>query len=397
MIRIFYPVNEVFPMDKARSIQIMNTAYALAENGNQVILAVGIAKGWTQAQLIQHYGIKDHPNLKIEPISTFRLRGKIRFSWNGVYYLFFLIKLFELLRHKKIDIIFVRHIKIANILLKMQKLINLPIVFETHEIFGLTSVIKKEKRLNKLQRIEEYIYKHASALISISSGLKKGIEEKFGVQNIHVIPDAAKIEVIPGSSARENRPGKTICYVGQLYSNRGVDVLIEALTFLDKQTMLYIIGGSPSCIGKYKISVQNLGIEKQVKFCGWVPHCEVSNLMSVADVAIIPYTNNLITSQYTSPLKAFEYMAAKVPIVASDLPSLREILTHKVNAILVPPENPAALASGIRELLSDQNLRNRLSRQAFSDVQQYTWDERAKNITRVLKEVLPGGLVKSAS
>ena len=88
---------------------------------------------------------------------------------------------------------------------------------------------------------------------------------------------------------------------------------------------------------------------------------------------------------FMSPLKLFEYMAAGVPIVATDLPSIREILHHKENAWLIEPGNPQALAEGIQYLLEDPVFAEHLARGAKRDVQQYTWERRAAAILRLLE------------
>jgi len=89
---------------------------------------------------------------------------------------------------------------------------------------------------------------------------------------------------------------------------------------------------------------------------------------------------------FTSPLKLFEAMAAGRPIVASDLPSVREVLEDGVHALLVPADDPHALAAAIRKLDSDEDLRKRLARAAGDKVRQYSWDERARKILRLLEE-----------
>jgi glycosyltransferase involved in cell wall biosynthesis len=79
-------------------------------------------------------------------------------------------------------------------------------------------------------------------------------------------------------------------------------------------------------------------------------------------------------------MKLFEYMAAGVPIVASDLPSIREVLRHGENAWLVKPGEPDAIAKGIQIILENPPLANQLSRQACLDVRDYTWRQRANRI-----------------
>jgi glycosyltransferase involved in cell wall biosynthesis len=87
-------------------------------------------------------------------------------------------------------------------------------------------------------------------------------------------------------------------------------------------------------------------------------------------------------------LKLFESMAAGRPIIASALPSIREVLSHEVNALLVPPGEPKQLADAIRRLSEDRELGARLARQAGQDVRQYSWDERGRKIVRLIQKTL---------
>ena len=88
--------------------------------------------------------------------------------------------------------------------------------------------------------------------------------------------------------------------------------------------------------------------------------------------------------KYTSPLKLFEYMASKRPIIASDLPSIREILNTE-NAILVKPGSAKALANAIKFALENPDFCAKISKQAYKDVQKYTWEKRAKRILEFIK------------
>ena len=90
---------------------------------------------------------------------------------------------------------------------------------------------------------------------------------------------------------------------------------------------------------------------------------------------------------FTSPLKLFDYMAAGVPIVATDVPALREVLVDGENALLVPPGDPEALAGAIDWILGDPALAERLRRRAFAEVADYTWERRAERIIEAVDAV----------
>jgi glycosyltransferase involved in cell wall biosynthesis len=128
---------------------------------------------------------------------------------------------------------------------------------------------------------------------------------------------------------------------------------------------------------------RRIGIpEHWLKFVDRVPNTEVPWWIRSCDLVILPLTADFMVHAGAMPLKLFEYMAAGVPILATDLPSIREVLRHGENAWLVPPSNPKALAEGIRHLLENPDLAERLAQQARKDVRQYTWKRRAAVILR---------------
>jgi glycosyltransferase involved in cell wall biosynthesis len=118
-----------------------------------------------------------------------------------------------------------------------------------------------------------------------------------------------------------------------------------------------------------------------------LPPVEVAARLRDAGVLLLPNPASAVASAFNSPLKLFEYMASGRPIVASDLPSFREILTDGHNAVLVEPGNARALAAGIRRIMEDAELGERLARQALEDVRGYTWARRAEKLDALFGEV----------
>ena len=122
-------------------------------------------------------------------------------------------------------------------------------------------------------------------------------------------------------------------------------------------------------------------------FVGQVDPTQVPALLRSVDVLALPNTPGRASSAYTSPLKLFEYMASGRPIVASDLPALREVLGPDTNAVLVEAGNPEALASGLARVLGDPALASRLAAQARDNVREWTWDKRAWRLDALLSGV----------
>ncbi len=126
------------------------------------------------------------------------------------------------------------------------------------------------------------------------------------------------------------------------------------------------------------------GNQGHIRIVGHRPHAEVPLWQRAADILVLPNTaKEAISRFYTSPMKLFEYMASGTPIVASDLPSVTEILTSE-RGVLVEPDNPKALASAIGRALADEQAAARAGR-AQAWVAEHTWAKRAARILGLLE------------
>jgi glycosyltransferase involved in cell wall biosynthesis len=151
-----------------------------------------------------------------------------------------------------------------------------------------------------------------------------------------------------------------------------------------------IVGGHSAepDLARTKSVADRLGIAARVTFTGLVEPARVAELLMQADVLALPNPASAISTRYTSPLKLFEYMATGRPIVSSDLPSIREVLRDGVNALLVPPGDPVALAAAIERLFNDHILATRLGRAALDEVPNYSWDRRAERLDALMSETI---------
>ena len=382
-LRIIYPVSEGIDLRRARFNQILQTTHALARQGCEVELLIGRNRTSILEEALPYFGLDRHQNLRIHPIPMLRMEeiNPIRLSWNGFYFWNCLIKIRGLLRDREYDAIYVRHLELANFLLNWQRFLKLPIIFEAHEIFHLTTERKEKER--KIYRRETRLYEGVNGVVAITGGLAEKIREVFRVSNpIEVIPDGVNFGFFQRTADRS--PHQKILYVGQLYPWKGIGILIEAMEYL-QEGCLHVVGGSQEAVEKWRKRSAEMKIQGRIVFHGQVSPREVQIHLQDAAVAVLPLTQDLISASFTSPLKLFEYMAAGVPIVASDLPSTREVLTPGVNALLVPANSPKALADGIRKLLGDRGLAERMGQKAAEDARQYTWEKRGERIIQFLR------------
>ncbi|MFQ5900444.1 MAG: glycosyltransferase family 4 protein [Thermodesulfobacteriota bacterium] len=380
---IYYPVPETFPDPRARFIQIINTALAIANKGYKIKLLIGKRRGVTVEDMLEFYGLDPHHNLEIVLLPMLRRENAsfLRVSWHGVFNIFLLIYLFRL--RKDAGVIILRHLKLARLLLRCNKVLQTPLLFEVHEIFHLS--IKDSEKVNKLKRLEERVYGHVNGLFVLTEQLKQCLKELLSITEtpIFFIPHAVKGEWFKEINSFDH--GKYICYAGSLYPWKGVDCIIRAMKYLPGE-ILYIIGGGTR-LEEIKNLAKKEGVEERVRFLGRMPHDAVRDYLLKAKVAVLPNTKEG-PSSVSSPLKLFEYMACGLPIVASDLPGFREILTHGKNALLFEPESPKALADRIQALFNKPSFARKIAAQARRDVEAFTYDKRAERIVAAIKEIL---------
>jgi len=112
----------------------------------------------------------------------------------------------------------------------------------------------------------------------------------------------------------------------------------------------------------------------------------VFGLTLFATILALPNRSSAISERYTSPLKLFEYLALGRPIVASDLPSIREVLGPET-AVLVPPDDPAAWASAFSALAADPARAASLAAASRRLAPAYTWGQRAARLEDALRQV----------
>ncbi len=208
---------------------------------------------------------------------------------------------------------------------------------------------------------------------------------KFGfkAEKILLVPDGVDLTEFDISVSKSEARRKlglplkqaTVVYTGHLYQWKGVELIAETAKML-KEVLFVLVGGTDRDIANFK---SRFGGIANLKIIGHRPYRQIPLFLKAADVLILANVpGQPLSERYTSPLKLFEYMASKRPIVASDLPSIREILNDK-NAVLVQP-TADSIAEGLKKVFSDQNLSDRISNQAFSDVQKFSWQNRTRQI-----------------
>ncbi|MFJ4591751.1 MULTISPECIES: glycosyltransferase family 4 protein [unclassified Kitasatospora] len=256
-----------------------------------------------------------------------------------------------------------------------------PFVYEVHQIRRDVSPPGTEHRLLGHQRL--------ARVVAITHALARDFQEAhaaLGPLPILVAPDCADPPA-PPTAAAPTLPGRPdvprIGYVGHLYDGRGIDLILELADRLPGLDF-HLIGGAAEDRARWEGSC---GLPN-VFFHGHRPPAELPSYYPSFDVVLAPYQRKVYTwgrlgetGRWASPMKLFEYMSHGRPIIASDLPVLREVLQDGVNCLLRPPDEPDAWADALAGLVADGALRRALGDEARRQLlDRYTWRRRADRV-----------------
>jgi len=373
-MKLIYVANVRLPTGKAHGVQIMKMCEAFADTGAEVELWAPTRHNIIKADPFDYFNVRR--NFKIIKIPSLDL---VRYGWLGFWI-------------QKVTFI---TLSVARALFS-----KADFFYSRDELFVfLTGLFKKniywEVHTNTFNRLVGAVAKRNIKIITISSGLKKffmscGAEEK----RILVASDGVSLKDFEVSTSKDKIREKlglpndkfVVAYIGKyttMGGKKGVDELIVAVSrLLQKYPNLFllIVGINKSEVLGLEEAMRKENIGKEnYALTMTVPHKDIPMYLKSSDILVMNYPSTEHFSLYMSPLKMFEYMASGTPVVATDLPSIREVLSEK-NAILIQPDNLDSLCEGLEKLIGDASLGKQISGRALEDVKSYGWNERAGGI-----------------
>ncbi|NQU83608.1 MAG: glycosyltransferase [Parcubacteria group bacterium] len=352
-MRLIYIANARIPTEKAHGLQIMKMCeqFSGLECGVELLVPKRINK--LKQSPFDFYGvgksfeIKKVFSLDLLPFEKFFGRlafyiQNISFAKCAAFYCLF----------KKEDIIFSRDLFSALILSFFGK----KVCYEVHDSVPINFWTKR-------------FLKNISKFVSTNNYKKQELIDNFGIdpEKILVAPNGVDLELFDVEKSKQecraelNLPldKKIILYTGNTYGWKGVDILAQADNFLENSCLVQIITDKP--------------------------YSEIPRWLKSADVLVLPNSRRAseMQAKATSPIKLFEYMASGTPIVASDIPAIREIVSEK-EVYFVESDSPEKLAEGIKKVLGSKACSNCISRNSKEKVKEYTWKKRAEKIIKFL-------------
>ena len=368
-MRLSYISNSRIPTGHAHGLQIMYMCEEFAKRGAEVDLVVPAKKNFHDEDPFEHYGVERI--FRITRITVPDLLSRISIAPRITFLLdlFFYGLALYLQPISERRIIYTRDYGLLFFLPR-----NVPIFLEVHDLPRWTSVFK-------------FAARRVAGFVVITKGLKEMLIG-LGITpaKILVAPDAVHLEDFANPESREaarRRLGllqraKIAMYIGRIDGWKGTDTLFEAASRMHDVSTV-VIGALLKDITALRAA------HPRITFFEMRPYQELADNQQAADFLILPASaKHAISARYTSPLKLFTYMTSGIPLIASDVPSLREVIDER-HAFFFRADDAESLATTIEHAIGHSEEGREKARVAKELVRRYTWEERAKNILSFLR------------
>lgn len=311
-------------------------------------------------------------------------------------------------REAKPDCIIVRDLPLAPTALAVGKMMGVPVHYDMAEVYplGMLSILPHELtlaiRIVRATRaafaVERMVLRGATTTFVVSE------ESRARCLDLGVPPDRvvlvgntpANAEALraswPVPDDVQDLVGRPVAiFVGNLFADRGLDLAIEAMAAVVRElpAATLVIVGEGRDRPRLEAQVDALGLRNHVRLLGWRHHSKQPAYLRHAQVGVLPYPSTPHTCT-TLPNKIFDYIAAGLPVVATDIPPMRRIVTDSDSGLLTPPGDHLAFATALLRLFRDNELRGRLGRNGEAAIAgPYSWKEDERRFIERIQRFMP--------
>lgn len=275
--------------------------------------------------------------------------------------------------------------------LMVARRLGIPFCYEVRGLWEYTAASKKpgwerSERFALDRMLETHVAKHADQVFTLTRALatelvQRGVNE----ERIKLLPNAVNLEFFKQtpkdhSLAEQLGIGEAtfVCgYIGSIAKYEGLDDLITALPALIRRVpdSRFLVVGDGDELVNLREQAERLGVSGHVTFTGRVAHAEVKRYFSLFSAIALPRKPYTVC-KLVSPLKPFEAMAMRVPLIVSDVDALGEIFEHGETALLHKAGDVDSLAAAMISLAESPVLRQRLADNAFDQVSRHSqWSQ----------------------
>ena len=275
--------------------------------------------------------------------------------------------------------------------------LKVPLVYDAHEAYPEIDTLTPEQKAF-LRIREKKLIRETDQAYTVNPYIARFMEERYHHRPIKVIMNATEPPAgfVPGKHDDRIRKRlklgsdqQLLIFQGWMANvGRGLAELVEGMGLVRENIHLVMMGYGDTDF--FKDIARKAGVEDRVHCLDPVPWEELIAWSAAADAGIIPYQPVDLNHRYCSPNKLFEFIAARLPILANDLPFLKEVVEGEGFGIARPLDTPESMAKAINEMFDPALGHLQRARAALMEKgPHWEWREEAKKLRSIYNELTP--------
>ncbi len=329
------------------------------------------------------------PNSLPMPDVSYRYKRLRRgFRKGPLFYAFFNTRLFFILLFKKRPDLLISNdldTLLANFL--VSKIRRIPVLYDSHEYFTeVPELIHRPATKKVWERIEGRILPKLTYAITVSDSIAAEYSKKYATK-FRVVRNLSEARIPESDPAfHDHYPSRyKLIYQGALNLGRGLELLINSMQWM-QDTMLLIAGDGDIRIDLQKL-VQELKVTDKVIFLGKMPPQMLHKITSQCDLGISLEEDLGLNYRMALPNKIFDYIQARIPVLCSDLPEMRNLVEKYQVGEIVRDREPGKISSQILEILKNQQNRSKWDENLDIAALELCWENEEKKLVEILNKI----------
>lgn len=346
----------------------------------QTLTALGFEVTLTGRRLRSSPAMDDRP-YRIVRMKLFAEKGPL-------FYLCFNLRLFFFLLFHKAGLLVANDLDtlLPNYLISRLK--QIPLVYDSHEYFtGVPELVNRKKVQSVWKSIEKRIFPQLKKVITVNDSIAGLYEKEYGIKPV-VVRNVSAARKIPEIQTRASLglPDNKFILILQgsgINMHRGAEEMVLAMQYINDAVLLIVGGGD--VIGRLKDMVKKNLLEHKVIFRPRQPYDKLFKLTCSADLGLTLDKDTNINYRYSLPNKLFDYIQARIPVLASPLPEIKKIIEQYDIGDFIPGHEPKMIAEKVNQILANQELIHKWKKNINFAATQLTWENEERNLKKIFE------------
>jgi glycosyltransferase involved in cell wall biosynthesis len=300
----------------------------------------------------------------------------------------FFIKLFSDVAFRYSPTVFVAHdLPVLAVARLAARQCGAKLLYDSHELYSEQMFSTREK--SRWAEIEEKHIGACDAVITVNQSIATELERRYGIRGVRVIYNAERSADAPPKTRLFHQlfglaaDKKVLLLQGGISSGRNLEVLVDAMRHVQNASIVLVILGEGVLLKKLQAKAKSGELAGRVHFHPAVPQKELLAFTAAADAGIIPYQAICLNNYYCTPNKLFEFIAAGIPILASDLPEIRSMVQGQQIGLVGDMSTPEKLAVLVDEFFSDEQQLALWRANIAQAGKRICWEEEEKKLVEI--------------